>query len=254
VAPRAGQPAYQSALTAASGGINEAPTSAAAAIHGQAAGDFRAWHGTTLDDGNIWSLFNEARTDLAGNERLIAVMRTRNDPRLAAYFAVADDGQYRGANQFGLGAGPWSGLNRVTRVPRTFRQPFISWAENQFIIAEAQFGLSNPGAALTAVNAVRSAIGMAPLTGTITLEQIMVEKWIAQFQNIDAYSDWRRTCFPRLGPGGPNPAAPVAAVPSRFPYGNTERLQNPNIPLPSAAPAKNWNYASITCPTSGGSL
>jgi hypothetical protein len=251
---RGGNAAYQSALTAAQGGINEAPTTAAQAMHGQAPGDFRGWAGTTLDDGNVWSLFNESRTDLAANERLVNVLRARNDPRLAQYFSAADDGQFRGADRFGAGAGPWSQLNRTTRVPRTFRQPFITWAENQLIIAEAQFRLGNAGAALTAVNAVRTAIGMTPAAAPLTLEQIMVEKWIAQFQNIDAYADWRRTCFPVLRPGGPNPAAPAAAVPGRYPYGNTERLQNPNIPLPSAAPAKVWAFDTVSCPTTGGTI
>jgi len=259
VAPRAGQAAYTNALSAANQGINEAPANAAQAMHGQAPGDFRQWHGTTLDDGNVWAQFNEARTDMAGNERFIDVLKARNDPRLTEYFSPASDGQYRGANQFGNppqdGSTAWSGLNRTARVPRTFKQPYVTWAENQLIIAEAQFNLNQPGAALTAVNNVRRAVGLTDLAGPITLEQIMIEKWIAQFQNVDAYSDYRRTCFPRIVPGGPNPAAPAASIPFRFPYGASERLQNPaNIPLPSAAPAKNWANANISCPTTGGTI
>lgn len=258
-APRVGAAAYQAALAAANQGINEAPTSTAQARHGQAPGDFRQWHGATLDDGNVWSQFNEARTDMVGGERFVNVLRARNDPRLAEYFSPASDGQFRGANQFGNppadGSTAWSGLNRTVRVPRTFRQPYVTWAENQLIIAEAQFNLGQNAAALAAVNAVRTAIGLPALTGTITLEQIMVEKWLAQFQNIDTYSDYRRTCFPRLVPGGPNPASPAASIPFRFPYGASERLQNPaNIPLPSAAPAKNWAEGNVTCPTTGGTL
>jgi hypothetical protein len=253
-AARLGNAALQSALTNAQQGINEAPTTAAQAMHGQAPGDFRGWGGTTVDDGNVWALFNDARTDLAANERLINVLRARNDPRLAQYFSPADDGQYRGADRFGLGPGPWSLLNRTARAFRTFRQPLITWAENQFIIAEAQFRLGQTGPALAAVNAVRTAIGMPALTAPITLEQIMVEKWIAQFQNIDAYADWRRTCFPVLRPGGLSAAQPAAAIPGRYPYGNEERLQNPNIPLPSQAPPKVWAFAEITCPTTGGTI
>lgn len=257
VAPRAGQAAYQSALTAAQAGINEAPTSVTQALHGQAPGDFRAFHGTTLDDGNIWSQFNEARTDLTANQRYVLVLRARNDPRLTQYFANATDGQIRGANQFGNtadGSTAFSLLNTTQRVTRTFRQPFVTWTENQLIIAEAQFQLGNTAAALTAVNAVRTALGMPDLPGPITLEEIMVEKWIAQFQNIDSYSDYRRTCFPTLVPGGPSSPTPAAQVPGRFPYGSSERLQNPNIPPPSAQPAKNWNFATITCPSTGGSI
>ena len=254
MAPRVGDQAYQNALTQARQGINEPPADVQQAIHGQAPGDFRAWAGTTTDDGNVWSLFNDARTDLAANERFIGVLSQRNDPRLAQYFSAADDGQYRSADRFGLGAGPWSLLNRTTRVARTFRQPLITWSETQLIIAEAELRLGNANGALTAVNAVRRALGMDPLAGPITIEQIMVEKWIAQFQNLDVYSDWRRTCFPRLSPGGTDPAAPAAAIPGRYPYGSAERLHNPHVSPPSAAPAKNWNYTNITCPTSGGTI
>jgi starch-binding outer membrane protein, SusD/RagB family len=257
-APRLGQAAYQAALTAANQGINEAPTTAAQAMHGQAPGDWRQWHGATLQDGNVWAQFNEARTDMAANDRFVRVLVARNDPRLQEYFVPASDGEFRGANQFGNppadGSTAWSGLNRTIRVPRTFRQPYVTWAENQLIIAEAQLALGNAAAALTAVNAVRTAVGMAALAGPITLEQIMIEKWIAQFQNIDAYSDYRRTCFPRLSPGG-SVSAPAASIPFRFPYAANERLQNPaNVPLPSAAPAKNWADANTTCPTTGGTL
>lgn len=258
VAPRVGAAAYTAALNAANLGINEAPENVTQARHGQAPGDFRAFHGNTLDDGNIWAQFNEARTDLAANHRFVTVLEARNDPRLAEFFLLATDDVFRGANQFGNpppdGSTAYSLLNDDVRVVRTFRQPFITWVENQLIIAEAQFQLGQTGPALTAVNNARTALGLPNLPGPITLEQIMVEKWIAQFQNVDAYSDYRRTCFPVLVPGGPSSPTPAAQVPGRFPYGGNERLQNPNIPAPSAQPAKNWNYAEITCPSTGGTI
>lgn len=252
VAPRVGAQAYQDALAAAQQGINEAPANVDQAMHGQAPGDFRAFHGNTLDDGNIWSQFNEARTDLAANHRFVLVLVARSDPRLAQYFAPGSDGVFRGANQFGLsadGSTDWSTLNRTTRVPRPFRQPFITWMENKLIMAEAEFQVGTNAAALGHVNDVRGALGMTALAGPITLEQILVEKWIAQFQNIDAWSDYRRACYPRLTPGGPSSPTPAAEIPGRLPYGRVERLQNPNIPPPSQQPAKNWNFQPVAaCP------
>lgn len=254
-APKVGQAAYQAALAAAQQGINEAPTTVAQAVHGQAPGDFRSFHGNTLDDANIWSQFLTARADIAAGKRLIDVLVARgNDPRLDGYFDPATDGQFRGSNQWGAGPSPWSLVDASTRTARTFRQPFITWTENQLIIAEAQFQLGNNAAALAAVNAVRAALGMPALAGPITLEQIMVEKWIAQFQNIDVYSDYRRTCFPRLVPGGPTVNVSAGSIPGRVPYGGSERLQNPNVPPPSQQPAKNWNFDQITCPTTGGTI
>jgi starch-binding outer membrane protein, SusD/RagB family len=262
VAPRAGQAAYQSALTHANQGINEAPTTVSAAIHGQGPGDFRSVHGTTLNtDANIWANFLTERADIAANRRMLDILRQRNDPRLGEYFSPAVGTDFRGADQFGVGGNPqpWSLPNATTRIPLNFRQPFVTWAETQLIKAEANFQLGNLGAALTNVNAVRTAIGMPALAGPITLEQIMVEKWIAQFQNVDVYSDWRRTCFPRLVPGGPNSPTPAARVPGRYVYGSTERQQNPNFAnlAPSQQPADNWNFATQgPCPVgnTGGEL
>lgn len=254
-APKLGAAAYQAALAAAQQGINEAPANVNEAVHGQAAGDFRSFHGNTLDDANIWSQFLTARADIAAGKRLIDVLVARgNDPRLAGYFDVASDGQYRGSNQWGAGPSPWSLVDVPTRTARTFRQPYITWTENQLIMAEAKFQLGDAAGALGHVNAVRAALGMPALAGPITLEQIMVEKWIAQFQNIDVYSDWRRTCYPRLVPGGPTVNVSAASIPGRVPYGSSERLQNPNVPAPSAQPAKNWTFDQITCPSTGGTI
>jgi hypothetical protein len=254
-APRLGQAAYQAALAAALQGINEAPATVADAVHGQAPGDFRAFHGNTLDDANLWAQFLTARADIAAGSRMVEVLKARgNDPRLAGYFDPATDAQYRGANQWGGGPAPWSLVDGPVRMVRTFRQPFVTWTENQLIIAEAQFQLGNEPAARGALNAVRASLGMPALPGPITLEQIMVEKWIAQFQNIDAYSDYRRTCYPRLVPGGPNANVPAGQIPGRLPYAGSERLQNPNIPAPSEQPVRNWNHENVICPSGGGTL
>jgi starch-binding outer membrane protein, SusD/RagB family len=255
LAPQVGQAAYQNALNHAQQGINEAPTSVAQAIHGQAPGDFRAWHGSTLDDGNIWAQFLEARSDMVANQRMIDILEQRNDPRLSAFHALNTEGVYQGSDQFGVENQPWSDLS-AERVNREFRQPFITWAENQLIMAEANYRLGNEGPARDNLNAVRQSLGMpavaATLSGERLLEEIMVEKWITQFQNIDVYSDWRRTCFPRLIPGGPDYPDPAARVPGRYPYGQTERQQNPNFAglSPAQQPADNWNFQPVApCPT-----
>ena len=238
---RLGNPAYTAALAAANQGINEAPTTVNDAIHGQAPGNFRPLHGNSASDGNLWAQFLGSRADVTANQQFIALLQGRNDPRLAAYFDPATDGQYRGSSQFGVvpGAGA-SNVDVATRLQLTFRQPFITWAENQLIIAEAQFRLGNPGAALTATNAVRTSVGM-PALGSVTLEQIAEEKYVALYQNIEVYNDWKRNCWPRLTPGGANNTS-AAAIPARLPYALSERQANAlNIPAPNAADPRNWN-------------
>jgi hypothetical protein len=117
-----------------------------------------------------------------------------------------------------------------------FRQPIVTWAETQLIIAETAFHAGNNAEALDAVNAVRTAAGNAALAGPVTLEQIAVEKWIADFQNIEVWNDYKRTCLPRL-----TPVPGKSAIPGRLLYAFSERNANPNIPAPSAQPARNQN-------------
>jgi hypothetical protein len=84
----------------------------------------------------------------------------------------------------------------------------------------------------------------------VTFEDIMTEKYIAQYQNIDVWADYKRTCLPTL-----TKRAGSAEIPGRSPYASTERTANPNIPLPSAYPAgttgpstlRNWNDPTA-CP------
>ena len=244
---RQGNAAYTSALTAAQTGLAEAPTTTAQAQNGQANGDFRSFHGTTVDqDGNIWAEFLLQRQDIVAGDVLVSILKARSDPRLAAYFNANSTGAFIGANENNVAvpanAAP-SVINTAVRRALTFRQPYITWAENQLILAEAKYQLGDiPGATIN-VNNVRAAVGL-PALAVVTFNDVMLEKYIAMFQNIDVWSDFKRTCIPLLRPFG---AAPE--VPGRLPYSVTERTANPNLPLPSAYPAgttgtspvRNWN-------------
>ena len=85
------------------------------------------------------------------------------------------------------------------------------------------------------MNAVRQAVGLAPLpTAQVTLQSIMEEKYIALFQNVEAWSDYRRTCFPVLDPAGT-----ATAVPGRVYYGQAEENANPNTPTVAAQDGAN---------------
>lgn len=235
---RQGVSAYQAAIAAANNGINEPPADASTAMHGQAPGDFRALHGaTTAVDANIWSQFLAARQDVVAGNALVATLRERDDHRLAAYFNPNQSGDVVGMNQDEqvVGSGAASVVDtRVRRVP-TFRQPFVTWAENELILAEAKHATGDGAGALEHVNSVRTAVGM-PALGEVSFEDVALEKYIAMFQNIEVWNDWKRTCIPLLKPHGNN-----AEVPGRLPYGSAERVENPNLPLPSDQPARNWN-------------
>lgn len=248
---RNGASAYTQALAAAQGGIAEAPTTAAQAMHGQAPGDFRTFHGSIQDfDANIWAEFLLARQDLVAGHSLITILKARNDPRLAAYYTPNSAGQFIGHNQNNVkvvlapvaDSAP-AVINLAVRRQFTFRQPLVTWAENQLILAEAKYMTGDSAGAVGHVNAVRTAVGM-PALGNISFTDVMLEKHIAMFQNIDVWSDYKRTCIPAVTPFGSAPE-----VLGRMPYGSAERTANPNVPLPSAYPGsttgssavRNWN-------------
>ncbi|HEX9310263.1 MAG TPA: SusD/RagB family nutrient-binding outer membrane lipoprotein [Gemmatimonadaceae bacterium] len=249
---RQGNAAYTLALAAAQLGIAEAPTTTAQALHGQAPGDFRSFHGSTLDqDGNIWAEFLTSRQDLVAGNALVSILKARTDPRLAAYFNANGSGNFVGSDQnnVAVGTGGPSIINTAVRRALTFRQPYVTWAENQLIMAEAKYQLGDVPGATVNVNNVRVAVGM-PALAVVTFNDVMLEKYIAMFQNIDVWSDYKRTCIPAITPYG---AAPE--VPGRLPYSVTERTANPNLPLPSAfptgttgvSPLRNWNDPNA-CP------
>ena len=249
---RNGNAAYTQALAAAQKGISEAPANAADAAHGRGPGDFRLFHGSTQDvDANVWAGFLTQRGgDIRAGNALVSLLKARTDPRLSAYFAANANGDFFGLSQNNtVVGGAASEINTAVRRQFTFRQPIVTWAENQLIMAEAKFKLTGAADAAPHVNAVRAAVGLAALP-TVTFEEIMLEKYIAMFQNIAVWSDYRRTCIPVLTPNGT-----AAEVPGRIPYGSAERTANPNIPLPSAFPSgttgvsalRNWNDPTA-CP------
>jgi len=253
---RHGNAEYALALAAAQNGISEAPTSATQVIHGQAAGDFRMFHGSVQDfDANIWAEFLLQRQDLVAGNVLIQVLKSRNDTvRLRSYFDPNAAGQFVGSDQNNVpvpagGSSVPSVINTSVRRQFTFRQPIVTWAENQLIMAEAKYMTGDSVGAVGNVDAVRTAVGM-PALGNVSFTDVMLEKYIAMFQNVDVWSDFKRTCIPLVTPFGT-----AAEVLGRMPYGSAERTANPHIPLPTAYPTgttgsarvRNWNDPTA-CP------
>ena len=164
---RQGNAAYTLALAAAQQGILEAPANAADAMHGRGPGDFRLFHGGTQNvDANVWAGFlTERGGDIVAGNNFIQILIARNDPRLSAYFNPNSLGQFTGHNQNNVlvGTGGASQINTAVRRQFTYRQPIVTWAENQLIMAEAKFRLTGAADALPHVNAVRTAVGLAAL-------------------------------------------------------------------------------------------
>jgi hypothetical protein len=210
---------YANAITAASAGISDP------------ANDFTSFHGDVPQEDNLWFQF-QARSGfgqyLVAGRFLADLMIARNDPRLPEYFGASTPGPFGGQDPNG-GSSP-GGVSELTgtRNAPSFRQPLITWAENQLILAEANFQLSGGAAALPFVNAVRTSVGLAPLGSITNLNQIMEEKYIALFQNYEVWNDYKRTCYPPITPF-PNTTF-ENLVPGRLYYGTREDNANDNIP------------------------
>lgn len=236
-----GATAYSAALTAAQNGIRTP------------ASDFKFWHGVQPSEWNVWYQFTwwDRFGYLGASATLVDTMFFRSDPRLvegcssgeewcAGYWAYEYgsppggfdvDASFPGAVRLGRD-GPDLDFE-FDGYDGDYRQPIVTWAENQLIIAEASIRLGS-GLHLVALNAVRLASDRGPLA-VVTLREIAVEQWLTMFQNIELWNYWRRNCEPDLTP------ARGASIPARMLYPLVERNANPNVPDPSAQPARNQN-------------
>ena len=204
--------------------------------------DYTAYHSPTIPaEANQWYQFQivDRSGYMRAGEALVDTLKNRPDPRLALYY----DGPPFVGSKPGENNETASDLSDA-RLDPGFRQPLVTWRENQLIIAEASSKGGNDVAALAALNAERAnaGLGAVALTGAALYAAIMTEKWIEDFQKIEVFQDYNRSCFPRL-----IPAAGATAIPARFLYPINERNSNPNIPAPSSQPVRNQNDPNA-CP------
>jgi hypothetical protein len=229
---------YAKALTETNAGISSP------------ANDFTTFHSSTTGEANHWYQFRIQRgTDISAGKFLIDLMKQRSDPRLTAYFAPGPGagGQIIGARPGQEYDGSQAWLS-ATRGAPDFRQPVLTFAENQLIRAEAQYRTGAQPAALATLNAYRASVGLpakSGLSGAALLTAIMEEKYVALFQNTEVWNDYRRTCYPNLTP------ASGGFIPARLVYGTDERRANPNIPSPSQQPRRNQDDPPTATSTDG---
>jgi hypothetical protein len=189
----------------------------------------------------MWSQFQVSSgfgTDLEAGKTLADYMNAHNDPRRAQYFCLNALGGY-GGDDFNVAVNPDS-ISGFSCLPPRFaadaRLPYVSYAENELILAEAYIGSANDTAnarlhlnnelATVPLPAVASGLAAAALRDTI-----MMEKFVAMFQTIETINDYRRTCIPAVTPVAN--AQGFTHVPGRLFYPQAERNTNTNIPTPS---------------------
>lgn len=185
--------------------------------------NFDAIFSGNANEQNFWYQFDVVQRPgyLAPNPQFVTLLQTRHDPRLGAFFN-----------------GDQSDLSDALLSPSA-PQPIVTANENLLLWAEASQRQGNDLDGLTQLNQARSLVGLAPeqpLTGRDLLSEILIEEYIADFQNIEVWNLYKRTCTPNL-----TPVVAGKIVPARFAYDAAERNTNTNIPPLSQQPARNAN-------------
>lgn len=193
--------------------------------------------------------FMEQRGDIRMCSTLVDLLTTNNDPRLPFYVAKDGDGNYTGSN-------PGS-ENTTASEPgdyiagATASTTMMNYAELKFIEAECLLMLSKPGATEAYEAAVAASVlrvtGEANQAwldaningGTVTLQTIITQKYIAGFGTNQPYADYRRTGLPSLELAD---GAVLSAIPTRFPYAQDEIDYNTeNVPTVTISDKVWWD-------------
>lgn len=201
-------------------------------------------HTTTATESNLWAQFLSERSGYISAGALgVNLLRDAGDPRLPIYYSTGTQafaGQYVGSPP---GTGPGDpGINASSLSDTGYGRadwdiPIVSCAENQFLLAEAEYYLGNTGAAQTALAAgvacEEARLGVtgipfnASATGAALLQEIIEQKYLALFLNMEVWNDWKRTCEPDLiSANGIDPSS----MPRRVFYGQQEAETNENTP------------------------
>jgi len=235
--------------------------------------DMLWFHDASPTGQSVWWQFMSARGDIGPGAALIEILKRRiaagleDDARLNFYFA-SGSGSTAPADFYGFRPGAATDLLTATGVyngtapggnyagftfidgfasPGDFRHPVITWSETQLIGAEAAFQTGGQAAAQPYLDAARanrvygSTGGQRvsfPALASIpaTLQNIMEEKYVTLYLNMEVWNDYKRTCLPALAPppaaGSDVPG--TSPIPGRLPYGLTEINANPNAPVVSS--------------------
>lgn len=193
---------------------------------------------------NQWGDFENNRgRHVVANKKLIDILISTNDPRLAYYFAD-EDGVFLGAD---ISAEQIN--TKVSIIGPYFNTDqnygLVTFHEAKFLEAEAKVRLGldastalNDGIKASVAYVTKGANTGASLAtftqATADLTAVMTEKWKAMLGHIEAYNDVRRTGIPVLTPRPQSAGAVIAYIPKRLPTPVTESDTNPNavfVPL-----------------------
>jgi Starch-binding associating with outer membrane len=217
---RKGSSAYADALNA----IADAFTSNA--------DNMRVPFGTAYNNSNPMYQYESERAGYySANSTYIDLLDATGDPRKAVYF-YGDEGSPSGepnVNAASMGPGYASTDSPID---------LISYSEVKFIEAEARYKInpSDPLAVDAYNEGLKASLQREGVYGdgtwyntnkisaaSISLEKIMIQKYLSSFLQVETWTDWRRTGYPSLTLAT---GAVISQIPRRLPYPDEERLYN----------------------------
>jgi hypothetical protein len=219
-----------------------------------AAGDLSTTHTGTPGEQNLFYSFLFSRAgDVEPSAMHINLFKQAGEaPQLTQYYLPNSiDSIFGSAPDQSL-----PGVASFATQPTT-PVPIVTYVENQMLLAEANLinGTSVGGTPLAILNAYRATVGGAALAsaGAVLHQNIIREKYIHIFFNLEVWDDYLRTCYPNVPMTGAmiSPGGSVGPyVPARLPIGITEQSANPNVPatIPGGQPMNGNNAANPTNP------
>jgi hypothetical protein len=228
-------------------------------------GNWTQIHSTNIIERNPWWTAGSDR--VRSNDFIVSMMNNGtpeiledDEPRAPVYWRLAT-GDFAG-QRIGHATGGGDGDPGVNaswiNVPgeMEYPLPIASCSETFFIIAEAHSALGNDPVARAAledalgcqeawwgVDLSELKDGVDGLSGTALFEEIMKQKFIGLFLELETWNDYKRTCLPARVP-----APGHSAIPGRWLYSINERQTNPNVPPPEDQPARNDNDPAACTP------
>jgi hypothetical protein len=194
--------------------------------------DLKLVFGSAYNNSNpIYQSEQERPAYYSASATYMNMLAATGDPRKAVYFD-GNTGSKPGepdANAAVIGTAYASSESPVE---------LISYAEIKFIEAEARYKLNatDPLAVAACNDGIKASLEREGVFGdgtwfnahkvtaaNISLEKIIIQKYLSSFLQIETWTDWRRTGFPVLVKAT---GAVIPEIPRRLPYPDDERLYN----------------------------
>jgi len=185
-----------------------------------------------------WYQFNRDRGDIGFNSTFGDALAAVSDPRLDIYDGDGESlfGDVVDAHEFFV-IDQAVELVTFTELMFVRAEALIATGGSQADISEAYLaGIESSFASLGLEAEYAAYVAQASVApATITLEEVMTQKWFALFANPESFSDWRRTGIPVLEPNN------GVAIPTRWLYPQSEIELNSNTPDVTLTDKVDWD-------------